>query len=151
MKVQITYTEVITRQQVIEVEMTQKEYKEYLKMSEFEKEQKYDLCASTCDEHHVSTEAMPIIADVIDSKDIKSRKFDSVEIDQEICFEENGFIETGVVCEVYDNKFVVRALRCYDNDGVMSYYDKKFSFYKTGTKTHSHYTYGNAIQIVGTI
>ena len=70
MKVQITYTEVITREQVIEVEMTKKEYKEYLKMSEYEKEQKYNLCASTCDEHHVSTESMPIIAEIIDSKEI---------------------------------------------------------------------------------
>jgi len=82
---------------------------------------------------------------------MKSRKFDSVKVDQEVYFEENGMIESGVVIEVYDNKFVVRALRCYDKDGVLSYYDKKFSFFKTGTKTHSHYTYGNAIQIVGTI
>lgn len=65
MKIQITYTEVITREQVIEVEMTKKEYKEYLKMSEFNKEQKYNLCASTNDIHHLSTESLPICADII--------------------------------------------------------------------------------------
>ncbi len=65
MKIQITYTEVVTREQVIEVEMTKKEYQEYLKMSEFDKEQKYDLCASTSDMHHVSTESLPISAEII--------------------------------------------------------------------------------------
>lgn len=66
MKVQITYTEVVTRQQVVEVEMTKKEYQEYLKMSEFNKEQKYDLCASTCDEHQIELKALPIIAEIIE-------------------------------------------------------------------------------------
>jgi hypothetical protein len=67
MKIQITYTEVIYRQQIKEVEMTKKEYKQYLKMSEFEKEQKYDLCASTCEIHHTATEVAPIIAEIINN------------------------------------------------------------------------------------
>lgn len=67
MKIQITYTEIIYREQVKEVEMTKKEYKEYLKMSEFEKEQKYDLCASTSDIHHTATEAAPIVTKIINN------------------------------------------------------------------------------------
>ena len=65
MKVQITYREVITREQVIEVEMTKKEYQEYLKMSEFDKEQKYDLCASTSDEHQIELKPLNIISQII--------------------------------------------------------------------------------------
>jgi hypothetical protein len=53
MKVLITYTETITRELVQEVEMTRAEYNKYLKMSNFEKEQEYDLCARCSDEHFV--------------------------------------------------------------------------------------------------
>jgi len=82
---------------------------------------------------------------------MKARKFENVEINQTVTFEENGMIETGIVCNVEHNKFTVRALRCWDRCGVMVYYDKNFSFFKTGTKTHSHYNYQNAIAITGTI
>ena len=82
---------------------------------------------------------------------MKARKFDTVELNQTVTFEENGMIETGVVCNVEDNKFTLRALRTWNNNGVIVCYDKLFSFFKTGTKTHSHHTNGNAIQITGTI
>lgn len=82
---------------------------------------------------------------------MKARKFDTVELNQTVTFEEKGMIETGVVCEVKENTFTLRALRSWDNNGVMSYHDSFFNFFKTGTKSHSHYTYGNAIAITGTV
>jgi hypothetical protein len=80
-----------------------------------------------------------------------ARKFESVQLNQTVTFEENGMIETGVVCEVNENTFKVRALRSWDKNGVLCYTNHIFNFYKTGTKSHSHYTYGNAIAITGTI
>jgi len=82
---------------------------------------------------------------------MKVRKFDTVELNQTVTFEEKGMIETGVVCEVKENTFTLRAVRCWDNNGVMNYHDSFFNFFKTGTKSHSHYTYGNAIAITGTV
>jgi hypothetical protein len=83
--------------------------------------------------------------------DMKARKFENVEVDQIVSFEEKGMIETGVVCEVKENTFTLRALRMWDDNGVKSFYERYFSFLKTGTKSHSHYTHGNAIQITGRI
>jgi hypothetical protein len=80
-----------------------------------------------------------------------ARKFESVQLNQTVTFEEKGMIETGVVCEVNENTFKVRALRSWDNNGLITFYDSFFNFFKTGTKSHSHYTYGNAIAISGTI
>ena len=82
---------------------------------------------------------------------MKARKFENVQVNQTVTFEENGMIETGVVCNVEHNKFIVTALRCWDKYGIISYYDKKFSFFKTGIKTHSRHTNGNAIAITGNI
>jgi hypothetical protein len=79
------------------------------------------------------------------------RKFENVKLNQTVSFLENGIIETGVVCKVDENMFTLRALRSWNKNGVMCYNDSFFRFYKTGTKTHSHYTYGNAIQITGTV
>ena len=70
---------------------------------------------------------------------------------EHLTFEEKGMIETGVVCNVEHNKFTLRALRSWDNNGVNTFYEKQFSFFKTGTKTHSHHTNGNAIQITGNV
>ena len=44
MKVQIVYTETITREMTKEVEMTKAEYKEFLKMNKYEQDRKYDFC-----------------------------------------------------------------------------------------------------------
>jgi len=82
---------------------------------------------------------------------MKTRKFENVELNQTVTFEENGMIETGVVCNVENNKFTLRAFRIWDNNGVNSFYEKQFNFFKTGTKTHSHHIHGNALEITGTI
>jgi hypothetical protein len=80
------------------------------------------------------------------------KKFENVELNQTVSFEENGMIETGVVCKVEENKFTLRALRTWvDNNGIVKYYESMFPFFKTGTKTHHRYTFGNAIEITGTI
>jgi hypothetical protein len=65
MKILITYTERVTRELVREVEMTKKEYNEYLKMSTFDQEQKYSLCAECSDEHFTNLEIVSIDADII--------------------------------------------------------------------------------------
>jgi len=66
MKVLITYTERITRTLEKEVEMTKSEYNKYLKLSNFDKEQKYNLCAECSDEHFVELEYVSIDADIIE-------------------------------------------------------------------------------------
>lgn len=82
---------------------------------------------------------------------MKTRKFENVQINQTVTFEENGMIETGIVCNVEHNKFTLRTLASWDNNGVETYYERMFNFFKTGTKTHSHHTNGNAIEITGNI
>jgi hypothetical protein len=42
---------------------------------------------------------------------MKTRKFDTVELNQTVTFEEKGLVETGVVCEVKENTFTLRAMR----------------------------------------
>jgi nuclear transport factor 2 (NTF2) superfamily protein len=68
MKVQIEYNEIQYLRNTIEVEMTNKEYKEYLKMSEWDKEQKYQLTARTSveDGHWVETQVLPIKTKILD-------------------------------------------------------------------------------------
>lgn len=82
---------------------------------------------------------------------MKNRKFENIKINQTVTFEENGMIETGVVCDVQYNKFTLKATRIWNNNGVNTFYEKRFAFFKTGTKTHPHHTNGNAIQITGTV
>ena len=82
---------------------------------------------------------------------MKQRKFDTIELNQTVTFEENGMIETGVVCQVKENIFILRALQSWNNNGVIRYYDVFFSFFKTGTKSNYRYTYGNAIEITGKV
>jgi hypothetical protein len=76
-----------------------------------------------------------------------ARKFEHVKIGQTISFEENGMIETAIVSKVDKNTFSAQALRFWNNNGVKSFYTMTFNFLKTGTKSHPHYTYGNAIEI----
>ena len=75
------------------------------------------------------------------------RKFENVKVGQTVSFEENGMTEHGIVSDVRENTFTVSALRSWDKNGVPCYFDKTFNFFKTGTKSHSHYTHGNAIAI----
>ena len=65
MKVQITYTEVQTFKNTIEVEMTEKEYKAYLKKSLFDQEQQFDFTANTDEQNHYSTEVISIDLEII--------------------------------------------------------------------------------------
>ena len=82
---------------------------------------------------------------------MRNRKFENVAINQIVSFNEKGMIETGVVCDIKENTFTLRALRLWDKNGVVSYQNCLFNFYKTGTKSHSHYTYGDAIEIIGNV
>ncbi len=82
---------------------------------------------------------------------MKSLIFDTVKVNDTISFNDNGMIESGVVVKVDNNKFGVRVLRCWDNNGIPTYYESILNFYKTGTKTHANHTHGNAIAITGTI
>jgi hypothetical protein len=65
MKVQITYTEVQILKNTIEVEMTEKEYKDYLKKSLKEQEQQFNFTANTDEQHHYSTEVQSIDLEII--------------------------------------------------------------------------------------
>jgi hypothetical protein len=65
MKVQIVYTETITREMTKEIEMTASEYKEFLKMSMHEKDRKYDFCGECSDEHHLDTTIVSIDSKII--------------------------------------------------------------------------------------
>ena len=55
----------MTRELHKEVEMTKKEYDEYLKMSTHDKEQKYLLCSQCDDEHFLDLEIVSIDAEII--------------------------------------------------------------------------------------
>ena len=68
MKIKITYTEIQRFENTIEVEMTSKEYKEYLKLDLSEQVNKYDLCSRTSIEHHISTEYDSIETETITTK-----------------------------------------------------------------------------------
>jgi len=60
MKVAITYTEVQHFTMTKEVEMTDKEYKEHLKMTDNELNHKHDLTALCGNEYHVITEVLSV-------------------------------------------------------------------------------------------
>ena len=65
MKFKITYTEAQIFKNTIEVEMTEKEFKAYLKKSLFEQEQQFDFTANTDESHHYSTEVQSIDLEII--------------------------------------------------------------------------------------
>ena len=65
MKVQIVYTETITREMIKEVEMTALEYKQFLKMDKYEQDRKYDFCGECCDDHHLDTTIVSIYSKII--------------------------------------------------------------------------------------
>jgi hypothetical protein len=75
MKVRIVYSEIQHFENIIEVEMTKKEYQEYLKMSEWDKEQKYDFTARTSVENGnwVETEVLPIKIEILDENKAKTK------------------------------------------------------------------------------
>lgn len=65
MKVQITYTECQWRENTIEVEMTPKEYKKYLKLSKREQAHEYGLFSATTDDHHKCTEIISVETEIL--------------------------------------------------------------------------------------
>jgi hypothetical protein len=81
----------------------------------------------------------------------KSKKFDNVEINQIVSFEENNMINTGVVDMTNDKIFVLRVISTWNNNGVIMVYERYLHFFKSGKKTNRFYTYGNAIEIVGNV
>ena len=79
------------------------------------------------------------------------KKFENVEINQIVSFEENGMIKSGVVDMVCDKKFTLRLISTWDKNGVLVIYNRYLNFFKSGKKTNRYYTYGNALQIVGNV
>jgi hypothetical protein len=75
-------------------------------------------------------------------------KFESVKTGQTVTFFNNNNIESGIVSSVGKRTFQLRALRCFDKNGVKCFYDAFFNFYKSGKKAHQNNTYGNAIEII---
>lgn len=80
-----------------------------------------------------------------------AQKFENIQINDVVRFYNNQKIESGVVCDVLKNKFTVRTIDYWEDNGVIKFYDSYFSFFKTGTKTNKFYLYGNAIEVIGTI
>jgi hypothetical protein len=81
----------------------------------------------------------------------KTKKFDNVEINDIVSYEENGMINTGVVNMVDDKIFTLRVVSSWNNNGVMVIYDRHLNFYKSGIKTNRFHSNGNAIEITGKI
>lgn len=74
------------------------------------------------------------------------RAFENVKLGNEVGFiNSDNMVETGIVSYVDDKKFSITAIIVENMEGVISVRDFKYNFFKTGTKSHSHYTYGNAI------
>lgn len=65
MKIEITYKEVQYFERTMQVEMSKKEYNDYIKLSKWEQDQKYNLCADTDVENWVATEIFSIDAEII--------------------------------------------------------------------------------------
>jgi type III secretory pathway component EscR len=66
MKVEITYTETQTFQMTKVVEMTKSEYKEFLKMSNNQKDRKFDFCGECDEQFHIDTTIVSIDEKIID-------------------------------------------------------------------------------------
>jgi hypothetical protein len=81
----------------------------------------------------------------------KSKKFENVEINQIVSFEENGMIKSGVVDMVCDKMFTLRVISTWDKNGVLVTYNRYLNFFKSGKKTNRYHTNGNALQIVGNV
>jgi hypothetical protein len=74
------------------------------------------------------------------------RKFENVQLENEVDFiNSDNMIVTGIVSNVDDRKFSVSSVILENIEGVISIRKFKYNFLKTGTKSNSHYTYGNAI------
>jgi hypothetical protein len=81
----------------------------------------------------------------------KSKKFENVELNDIVSYEENGMINTGVVDMVNDKIFTLRVVSSWDNNGTIMIYERYLHFFKSGKKTNRFYTFGSAIEITGKI
>ena len=82
------------------------------------------------------------------------QKFNDIKVGDIVTYYSDlkGSISEAVVCEVSENMFVLTTLKHYQKpDGIHSFYEFKMAFYKTGTKTHHRYTFGNAISITSSV
>ena len=82
------------------------------------------------------------------------QKFNNIKVGDIVTYYSDlkGSISEAVVCEVLDNLFVLTTLKHYQKpDGIHSFYEFKMAFYKTGTKSHHRYTFGNAIAITSSV
>lgn len=87
-------------------------------------------------------------------KTTNKQKFNGVKVGDIVTYysDLNGSISEAVVCEVLDNMFTLSTMKHYQKpDGIHSFYECKMQFYKTGTKTHHRYTFGNAIEITSSV
>lgn len=75
------------------------------------------------------------------------RAFENIQIGNEVEFvNSEGLIQTAIVSQVNKNTFSLDVIMCWkDENNVLKIYSLVHNFLKTGTKSHSHYTYGNAI------
>lgn len=85
------------------------------------------------------------------SKTQVMRKFESVKEGDVVRFMSEKLQDSGVVVKVTNNTFTVKNFSYYEHDGVKKPYTRFYAFYKTGTKSNHRYTYGNAIDIIGSI
>jgi hypothetical protein len=85
------------------------------------------------------------------TKKKQTKKFDGIEINQIVSFEENGMIESGVVHNVEEKIFTLRIPSSWNKNGVIVVYDRYMNFFKSGKKTNRFYTYGDAIEVIGRI
>lgn len=85
-------------------------------------------------------------------QNIKQHKFHNVALGQTVTFTNSeGMIETGVVTEVSENKFVLMIPAVAEYNGILRFYNRHLAFYKTGTKTHVRHNHGNALEITGIV
>ena len=82
------------------------------------------------------------------------QKFNDIKVGDMVTYYSDlqGAISEAVVCEVTEKMFTLTTLKHWQKpNGVHTFYEFKMPFYKTGTKTHHRYTFGNAIEITSSI
>lgn len=73
--------------------------------------------------------------------------FEHVQVGDIIEFNNKGFVESALVASVKERVFTATALKCFDKNGIKSFYDAYFTFFKSGKKANKNYIYGDAIKI----
>jgi hypothetical protein len=84
----------------------------------------------------------------------QNKKFNDIKVGDIVTYYSDlqGSMSQAVVCDVNEKMFTLTTLKHGKKpNGVHAFYEFKMSFYKTGTKTHHRYTFGNAIAITSSI